>query len=285
MVPHLCALYSAFAYLTASWGYVSAVFRRAELPEARRKTWRAVLSTGLFAHICFVYSTHRYSAYGGDSLPPAMNVSPAQLPALISLLSCLLIGLFLVLERRERLSALGALVAPLAFFLLLASAVLFHLEQAGSHAPMVHGFLVSLHLTAMIVAYAFFLFAVCVSAAFLLQERNLKAKRGALSDVVFPSIALLDRMTRLFVGAGFAMLVLAVSVGVIIAVMSSAGGSQLTGRLLWIAPVFLVYGDVVVLAFVRGVRGRRVAWMTVFGLAWVLLSFFGGRLGGGEFHV
>lgn len=276
MIPHLCALFSAFAYLVASWGYTSAVFRRSQLTESRRQKLRAVLTAGLFAHVAFVAVTQSGAGAG-------IGVS-AQLPAIISFVSCLLIGLFLLFEGRYQLGGLGALVAPVGFLLLLSSAVLFHRDQVAAQST-ARGFLVSLHLTAMIVAYTLFVFAFCVSGAFLLQERMLKSKRGALNEVMFPSNAALDRFSRLLVGSGFAMLTVAIAVGISLAAMFDVGHEQLLVRLLWVAPVFLVYGTVVLLSFGYGFRGRRVAWITVFGFVSIVISFLGGRFAGGDFHV
>ncbi len=277
MVAHLCALFSALAYLVASWGYVSAVVRRSTFSEHVRRRLRVILASGLFAHVGFAIVTQGLGD-GGES------TAVRQLPAIVSFVSCLLVGFFLLFERRKGLAGIGALVAPVGFLLLLCSAILFHRGQAAAPGT-AHGFLVSFHLITIITAYALFVFAFCVSSAFLLQERLLKGKKGALGEVLFPSIAFLDRFSRLLVASGFALLTAAMIVGIVLGTAFDLGRGQLFVRLLWVAPVFLVYGWVVVLAFVRGIRGRRVAWLTVFGFVSMVVSFLGGRLSGGGFHV
>jgi len=299
MIAHLTALFAALAYLVAAYGYVrvspfSSHRRRVDETtvvatelSARIVRLRLILFFGLVCHLLFFFVTEVVGVPAlqlSDQVASDSSGLVTRLPAVVSVISSLLIGLFLLLERPLDLTALGSLVAPLGFLLLLASAILFHLHDPVE-ATTDRGFLVSFHLLSIIVSYTLLTFSSCVSGMFLMQEARLKSKRSALPLQGIPSIAFLDRLSRLLVAAGFALLSIGIVFGVFSASLLDSKPERVLGRLLWVLPVIAVYGSVVFQVYIRGVRGKRIALLTAAGLLSVAISFFGSRLGGGGFHV
>ena len=102
----------------------------------------------------------------------------------LSLLAWLIVGLYLLLQLRYQLVVLGALVSPLAFLLTLSAYIVYsgvrtlprNLQNAWLPAHVAPAFL----------GYAIFALAFCVSLVYLLQERQLKAKRRGESFAACP---------------------------------------------------------------------------------------------------
>lgn len=179
---------------------------------------------------------------------------------------------FLFVARRPRVEVVGAFVAPLALMAVLAARFVGASGRGIEVTKTVHGVVLPLHVTSIMVASALFAVASAISATYLVQERQLKAKRSIALLSRLPSLDTLDRLSARFLVAGFPLLTLGVATGLLWIGSAKAGSSQLfrqgVGLLAWL--------QLAAVLFMRGAagwRGRRAAWGTIAGFLCAMFVF------------
>jgi cytochrome c-type biogenesis protein CcsB len=193
----------------------------------------------------------------------------------LSLLAWLIVGVYLALQLRSPLAVLGALVSPLAFLLTLSSYLVF--SGADTLPPGLNTAWLPAHLAPAFLGYAIFALAACVSVVYLLQERQLKAKRRSRFRRL-PSLETLDELNYRCVAWGFALFTLGIVTGALLAkAMWGAFWSwepvQVLSALAWLLYAALLQ------ARNLGWRGRRAATLTLVGFALLIVSLLSLNLG------
>src|SRR5207247_700271 len=110
----------------------------------------------------------------------------------LSFLALLLIAVFLMVQLRRPLVALGGVVSPLAFGLTLASDAVY--RGARPLPPVLDSAWLPVHVVLSILGDAVFALAFSASLLYLVQERRLKARRAPASLRYLPSLEALDRV-------------------------------------------------------------------------------------------
>src|SRR5213592_2313662 len=110
----------------------------------------------------------------------------------LSFLALLLIAVFLVVQLRRPLVALGAVVCPLAFGLTLAADAVY--RGARPLPPVLDSAWLPIHVVLSVVGDAVFALAFSASLLYLVQERRLKARRAPGVLRYLPSLETLDRV-------------------------------------------------------------------------------------------
>src|SRR5437867_3308720 len=110
----------------------------------------------------------------------------------LSFLALLLIAVFLVVQLRRPLVALGAVVCPLAFGLTLAADAVY--RGARPLAPGLDSAWLPIHVVLSVLGDAVFALAFSASLLYLVQERRLKARRAPAALRYLPSLEALDRV-------------------------------------------------------------------------------------------
>lgn len=193
----------------------------------------------------------------------------------LSLLAWLIVGLYLALQTRAPLAVLGALVSPLAFLLTLSSYIVF--SGAETLPEGMRTAWLPAHVAPAFLGYAIFALAACVSVVYLVQERQLKAKRrGRLRRL--PSLERLDELNYRCVAWGFALFTVGIITGSLLS--KAAWGTfwawepvQVVAVLAWLLYALLLQ------ARTLGWRGRRAATLTLVGFALLLISLVALNLG------
>jgi cytochrome c-type biogenesis protein CcsB len=193
----------------------------------------------------------------------------------LSLLAWLIVGLYLALQTRVPMAVLGALVSPLAFLLTLAAYVVF--SGADQLPEGMRNAWLPAHVAPAFLGYAVFALAACVSLIYLVQERQLKAKRRSRLRRL-PSLETLDELNYRCVAWGFALFTLGIVTGSLLS--KAAWGTfwawepvQVLAVLAWLLYAALLQ------ARTLGWRGRRAATLTLFGFALLLVSLVTLNLG------
>ncbi len=193
----------------------------------------------------------------------------------LSLLAWLIVGIYLALQLRSPLAVLGALVSPLAFLLTLSSYLVF--SGARTLPAELNTAWLPAHVAPAFLGYAIFALAACVSVVYLLQERQLKAKRRSRFRRL-PSLETLDELNYRCVAWGFALFTLGIVTGALLAkAMWGAFWSwepvQVLSVLAWLLYAALLQ------ARTLGWRGRRAATLTLVGFALLVVSLLSLNLG------
>ena len=189
----------------------------------------------------------------------------------LSVLSCIIVGLYLALQGRFHLAVIGAFIAPLAFIVTL-SAVLFY-SGVQDLPRTLNTVWLPAHVAPALLGYAILAVAFCVSITYLVQERQLKAKRRGSMFQRLPPLETLDHLNYRFMVWGFSLFTLAIVTGALLA--KTVWGEfwswepvQVWSVVTWILYALLLQSRTI------GWGGRLAARLTILGFAVLVLSFF-----------
>jgi cytochrome c-type biogenesis protein CcsB len=191
----------------------------------------------------------------------------------LSFLALLLVGIFLLVQVRRPLLALGAVVNPLAFGLTLAAGAI----HGGVRPlpPVLHSIWLPVHVLLAFTGDAVFALAFSASLLYLVQERRLKVHRGRGLLRHLPSLETLDRVNYTCLVWGLVLLTLGIVTGIVWAHEAWGKFWASDPKLVF---SLLVWGIYVVLLQGRmtaGWRGRWAAQLTIAGFAVLLVSLVG----------
>jgi cytochrome c-type biogenesis protein CcsB len=192
----------------------------------------------------------------------------------LSFIACIMVGTYVlmavVLVPRADLTVVGALVTPLAFLFTL-SAYAFNSPTATLPEQLQNVWL-PVHVAPAFLGYAIFAIAFCLSVIYLLQEKQLKAKRKSDLFRRLPSLETLDQLNHRFVSWGFALFTVGIITGTLLAketwgALWSWQPVELASAITWVLYALLVH------ARNTGWRGRKAATLTVIGFVVLVVSF------------
>lgn|SRR5512139_1315249 len=188
----------------------------------------------------------------------------------LSFIACLMVGLYLAIASRANLTVVGALVSPLAFLFTLSA---FALKAPTPELPdRLQNIWLPAHVAPAFLGYAIFAIAFCLSLIYLLQEKQLKAKRKGDLFRRLPSLETLDNLNHRFVSWGFALFSIGIITGALLAKQSWGAMWSWEPVEVWSAVTWLLYA---LLLHARSVgwRGRKAARLTIVGFAVLVASF------------
>ena len=245
-------------YLAATVAALVGVAARPELPR-----W-------IFPRLLWAGAATHTLAIGVRSLA-AGHLAVTTLDESLSFLALLLVGIFLFVQLRRPLVALGAVVSPLAFGLTLAADAVY--RGARPLPPVLDSAWLPVHVTLSVLGDAVFGLAFSASLLYLAQERRLKRGRGALRHL--PSLETLDRLNYACLVWGLILLTLGIVTGIVWAHSAwgrfwSSDPKLVFSLITWGIYVVLLQGRMT-----AGWRGRRAATLTIAGFAVIVLSLVG----------
>jgi cytochrome c-type biogenesis protein CcsB len=206
----------------------------------------------------------------------------------LSFFACLTAGVCLLAQLRSPVAILGAVVSPLCFVLTLGAFVFY--THTRDLPPSLHSIWLPVHVILAFLGNAVFGVAFSASLVYLLQERQLKGKKGIKGHMFFrrlPSLETLDNLNYLVLSWGFALLTLGI--------LSGAVWAEYVWGHFWLwepRPVLSLVTWVLYALLlhyrIAGWRGRRAATLTIVCFAVLVGSFLGVKLlfpgrHGGEF--
>ena len=178
----------------------------------------------------------------------------------------------LLLEHRTGVRVLGAFVLPIAVLLSLKATTV----RPATLAPALASAWVWIHITLAVIGIAAFVFNFVGGIMYLLQERQLKAKRPGAFYYRLPALATLDRLTFRTLALGFPFLTVGLMLGALWA--RSAWGSAFTfDPLAFFSLVaWIIYAGTLAGRAAAGWHGRRAAYFAIAGFAALVLTLGAG---------
>ncbi len=199
------------------------------------------------------------------------QLTPIGLGPALSMLALCLVLLQLASERLLRGSAVSFFAAPLATGLV--GLAIFSGLTPGADAAVARNAWFVLHVALSALGLALMALAFIAAALYLLQFRELKARRFGQVFQLFPPLERLDQLNRFALVAGFPALTL----GVVLALgygAQFAGGLQAAkAQIVWGIFTWVVLGWAVWVRVVRRWAGRRAALASIAGFSAVLLVY------------
>ena len=197
-------------------------------------------------------------------------------PEALSFFALLLVVTYLVAQGRLHVRIMGAFVSPLAVLFMLVSSIL------PRTIPTTSGLLKSAwvvsHVTALFLANALFALAFSAGVMYLLQERHIKRKNFGFLYQRLPSLERLDKINYVCLVIGFPLMTVGLMTGFAYAgtVWKSLwqwDPKEVSALITWFIYAILLHERLAV-----GWRGRRAAWLAIFGFSAVLVTFLGVNL-------
>lgn len=188
----------------------------------------------------------------------------------LSFLAWATVLVFLLVHLRTRVDALGLLVYPVAFGLMLVASLIPASERAD---PILKSLFLPLHTTLAFFGYAALFVASAMGVLYLFQERELKSRHPRRFYYLIPSLERCDTIGGRSVIAGFGFLTLAIVTGVLW--NQSAHGRYWT----WDAKEWSAVIAWVIYVLLIGARqhagwgGRRAALLGIAGFSAVAFTF------------
>jgi ABC-type uncharacterized transport system permease subunit len=240
---------------------------------ARVRTMRGVTGASIGALILFLVleATQR----GG---PPLTGLFHSLLGVTV-----LLAAAGLVADILFRIPALS-LAASLVGFAALIGATTLAPDATPARPDLFENRWIGLHVACMLVAYAAFALGALAGGLYLFTASCLKRKRRLDLVEGLPSLETVDALEARAVGIGFLLLTVGLLVGYLVQRAETARATdwRLDPKVVWTGLTWAAYLVVLVARRLPRLRGRRAAFLAVFGLLFVLFTYFGVRTG---FHV
>jgi cytochrome c-type biogenesis protein CcsB len=248
------------AYFLSSLGYILSLLSQKAMV-ARVSTW--VLFSAFLIQTASLTLRFLITGHG-----PVVNLYDA-----FSFFSWAVTGIYLLLQLKTRTRELGALVSPVAFFLMMIASA-----RLGSEVRIptaLQGSLVPIHITLSILGESLFAVSCLASAMYLLQDHFIKRHRVNSLSRILPPLRDLDRINHFTLLWGFPLLTLGVILGAIWA--RTVWGThwhwdpkQVGTFTVWLLYAFLLHQRLAI-----GWNGRKAALFSIGAFLVLLFAFFG----------
>jgi cytochrome c-type biogenesis protein CcsB len=247
------------AYLLAAAGYIAYMFKPDNKWMAGASLWATV--AGFLCHVA--YFALRWSESGRIPITGFFEAA--------NFLGMGMILVFLVMEFRFKIAALGTFMLPLVVILMVPALVLSGDIKALN--PVLKSGWLGVHTSLAVLGDAAFAFACIVSIMYLIQERQLKAKNLGAIFHRLPSLDIMDTLNYKALTLGWPLFTLGMITGSIWA--NSAWGTYWSWdpKETWSLITWVIYLALLHLRTI-GWRGRKMAYLSIIGFVFVLVSFF-----------
>ncbi len=193
-----------------------------------------------------------------------------------------LVAAFLVLNWRAPVKVLGALVAPLAALII--SGSLFLPAGRGPLSPLLGGCWLAFHIGLMLLGNAALSLAGLGGILYLIQDRQLKAKKFGFFYRRLPSLEQLDHLNYWCLTIGFPLLTLGIITGSLYAQYTLGSFWRFDPKEVLTVIAWLIYAVLLHERLAVGWRGRRAAWLAIGGFLVLAITFVGANLWIGGYH-
>ena len=178
---------------------------------------------------------------------------------------------FIIAYFRYRINVLGAFVLPFVSSLMVFSQLLW--EENQSIPPLLRSRWLYLHTTVAFLAYAAFFLTFVSGVLYLIQEKELKAKRFRFFYFRLPALEVCDELLRRSLFAGFTLMSLTIVTGALWAQQAwgrfwSWDPKETASLITW-----AIYLVLVNYRLSAGWRGRRAAYISIVGFISALFTF------------
>ena len=204
---------------------------------------------------------------------PVLNFSQA-----MAFFAWSLAFVYLVLVVRAQSESFGLILAPVLFLFTAAAywAKIYYGDQDTVKESLLNPYFI-MHIVSAFFAYASFALSFAAGILYLIQYRELKAKRAGTFYQKLPSLEELERLIYQPLLWGAPLLVTAVGVGMLWSKSAFGQFWIFDPKTITTAITALVYFAILYLRFVTSVRGKQVALLSLFAFALVVFSFVGTR--------
>jgi cytochrome c-type biogenesis protein CcsB len=246
-------------YLLSAAGYVTYIIKPDLKRVATASLWIAF--SGFLLHLA--YFSLRWAESGRI---PATSFFEAA-----NFLGMGIVLVFLIMEYRYKIAALGSFMLPLVIVLMVPAFIV--TGDIKELNPVLKSGWLGVHTSFAVLGDSAFAFAFIISVMYLIQERQLKAKHFGAIFHRLPSLDIMDTLGYKALTFGWPLFTLGMITGSIWA--NSAWGTYWSWdpKETWSLITWTIYLGLLHLRTI-GWRGRKMALLSILGFMFVLVSFF-----------
>ncbi|MBU1053586.1 MAG: c-type cytochrome biogenesis protein CcsB [Proteobacteria bacterium] len=257
---------TTFVYGFAAFFYVSSVvFKKPFL--GRMGTWTAL--AGILGNVCGILLRWLESYQFGIGHAPLSNLYES-----LIFFSFVIAVIYLVVEKTYENRSIGAFTIPLAFFAMAYASLSPNIsERIQPLLPALKSNWLIAHVVACFIGYAAFAIAFGLGIMFLLKQKD--SSHGAPLLKFFPDLYLIDELSHQMIMFGFLFLTTGIITG---AVWANSAWGRYWGwdpKETWSLITWFIYATLLHARFMRGWRGKRLAYLSIIGFTAVLFTYFG----------
>jgi len=185
---------------------------------------------------------------------------------------------YLFIEYRYKLRSLGGFVMPISFLILMFVIMSMGPDERIAQAipPALKSKWLTFHVVTATLAYGAFAISFGLGIMYLLKlgKGNEKSNsQGIISR--FPALEVIDELSYKVIGFAFPLLTLCIITGAIWANYAWGTYWSWDPKETWSLITWIIYAAYLHARLMYGWKGKRAAWMTIFGFVAVLFTFFG----------
>lgn len=228
-----------------------------------------------FMRVGFLISTFYFAAEAiehGFFLPVA-NFSQA-----MAFFAWSLAFVYLVLVVKAQIESFGLILAPILLTLTTTAYLAkLHLPSHETVKPFLLNPYFTVHIISAFFAYACFTLSFAAGILYLIQYRELKAKKAGTFYHKLPSLEELEKLIYQPLVWGAPLLLTAIAIGIIWSKSAFGEFWIFDPKTIATAVIAVLYLAILYLRFISSIRGKQVAVMSLFVFALVVFSFVGMR--------
>ena len=179
--------------------------------------------------------------------------------------------IYFALELNIRDASMGVIISPLMVIFQAIASV--GLEPAKSVSPILNNLPFHGHVLFMIIAYASFTIAFIASLFHVLLDKEIRRKKLGFFFSRLPSLELLDKMNLTAVVLGFIFATAGMLWGFMMAFHVWQVAFPLDAKFISFVLIWAIYLFLIIARTRLGWRGKRSAWISIVGFAFILFSF------------
>lgn len=155
----------------------------------------------------------------------------------------------------------------------------YHFEKDASEikplVPALQSYWMKIHVPANFVGYGAFALAAMIGVAYIIKDAAVTRNPGGLIAARLPSLDMMDDVMHKSIALGFAFFTIATALGAMWAAEAWGGYWSWDPKETWALIVWLNYAAWLHMRFMKGLRGKILAWWAVIGLFVTLFAFLG----------
>ncbi|MFC1855772.1 c-type cytochrome biogenesis protein CcsB [Thermodesulfobacteriota bacterium] len=264
---------SMFIYLAASFFYiVYMAFRYQAVGEKSGKFGSLLVVLGVLIHTIAIVLRwiESYNLPGDVGHAPFSNMYESMV-----FFSWTVMLVYIIYEKKTKMKALGAFVAPLGF-LGIAIVSLFgdFSPEISPLVPALQSIWLEIHVITCFIGYGAFAVAFGASIMYLIKKGQ-EERGGAKEGAALPPSKDLEEISYKTIAVGFPFLTAGIITGAIWA--NSAWGTYWSWdpKETWSLITWFMYAAFLHSRYTQGWRGRKMAWLSIIGFAFVVFTYWG----------
>ncbi len=227
--------------------------------------------TAFAAKIALGLSILVHGLYLGMFIRIAQRLPLTSLFEVLTVLTFIFAIIYFALELNIHDASMGIIISPL--LIIFQGIASTGLEPAKSVSPILNNLPFHGHVLLMIIAYASFTIAFIASLFHVLLDKEIRLKKLGFFFSRLPSLELLDKMNLTAVALGFLFATAGMLWGFLMALHVWQVTFPLDAKFISFVLIWAIYLFLLIARIRLGWQGKRSAWVSIVGFAFILFSF------------